>query len=194
MSGARYVLLASFLFLILASVASGDETERLDGGQAHLSAYNLKKSVIGTAGARAANAQYDMSGTLGQPTPTGIAAGDPGYLYAGFWWRPWSTASVLNTPDGGTINDGLLQSYPNPFTGSTVIAFSSAAGGRVEIAIFDVTGRRVKCLVSEVRPAGLHEVTWDGRDEGGARVSSGVYFYRFKTGSFSAVRKMLVLE
>jgi hypothetical protein len=194
MSGARYVLLASFLFLILASVAEGGETEWLGGGQAHLSAYNLKKSVIGSAGASAANAEYGLAGTLGQPTPIGIATGDAGYLYAGFWWRPWSTAAVLNTPDDGTITDGLVQSYPNPFTGSTVIAFSSAAGGQVEIAIFDVTGRRVKCLVSEVRPAGFYEVTWDGRDEGGARVSSGVYFYRLKTGAFSAVRKMLVLE
>jgi hypothetical protein len=194
MSGSRYVLLASFLFLILASVATGDETENQNGGPALLSEYNLKSSVIGSAGAPATNAEYRVAGTLGQPTPIGIATGSPGNLYAGFWWRPWSTASVLATHGDEVLADRLLQSYPNPFAGSTVIAYSTAAPGHVDITVFNVMGRRVRCLVSEDCSAGRHEVTWDGRDEGGARVSPGVYFYRFKTGSFDSVRKMLVLK
>jgi hypothetical protein len=194
MSEARYVLFASLLFLTLASVAIGDETEPRSGNQVPLADYNLKKSVIGSAGGRSANAEYGAAATMGQPTPIGIATGDIGTLYAGFWWRPWSTASVLNAPDNGVFTDALHRSYPNPFRGSTVIAYSTASTGHVEITIFDVTGRRVKSLVSEDRPAGLHEVTWDGCDDGGTRVSSGVYFYRFRTGRLSSVRKMLVLE
>jgi hypothetical protein len=84
---------------------------------------------------------------------------------------------------------------PNPFNPSTTIRYDVPNGGvRVSIAVFDVTGRRVRSLVDGARPAGEQSVTWDGRDDGGTTVASGVYFYRMIAGSFAQTRKMVLLK
>jgi len=60
--------------------------------------------------------------------------------------------------------------------------------------IYDVRGARVRTLVSGPKSAGRYVAQWDGRDDRGGRVSSGIYFYKMTTGSFSAVRKMVLLK
>ena len=68
---------------------------------------------------------------------------------------------------------------PNPFSGSTTFAFRVDADASVtEISVFDVAGRQVRKLVSGVQAAGVHTVTWDGRNDQGAQVQRGVYFVR----------------
>jgi len=71
-----------------------------------------------------------------------------------------------------------LANYPNPFNPRTTLRFDLARAGRVELAVYDLQGRRVRVLVSETRPAGRHEVSWDGRDDQGHGLSSGIYFAR----------------
>jgi hypothetical protein len=89
----------------------------------------------------------------------------------------------------------LHQCVPNPFNPSTTIRYDVPSGGaRVSIAVFDVTGRRVVSLVDGTRPAGVQSVTWDGRDEHGQAVASGVYFYRMASGNFTQTRKMVLLK
>ncbi len=86
----------------------------------------------------------------------------------------------------------LGRPYPNPFGASSSIAYDVPTGGaQVDVSIFDVTGRRVKTLVSEARPAGRHIAVWRGVDSSGQRVASGTYFYRMRAGDFEATRRIV---
>jgi len=64
----------------------------------------------------------------------------------------------------------------------------------VNVVVYDVRGARVRTVVSGPKSAGHYVAQWDGRDDRGTQVSSGIYFYRMMTGSFSAVRKMVLLK
>ncbi len=89
----------------------------------------------------------------------------------------------------------LYPCAPNPFNPVTTIRFDVPAGAsRVTIAVFDVTGRRVRTLFDRVPSAGQRSVTWDGRDDRGQSVASGVYFYRMSAGVFAQTRKMVLLK
>lgn len=80
---------------------------------------------------------------------------------------------------------------PNPFGGSTRIAYRLAAPSRVRFEIYDLRGARVRTLLDADRPAGDHGLTWDGADDAGRRIASGVYFCRMEAGGYEAVRKVV---
>lgn len=88
----------------------------------------------------------------------------------------------------------LYENYPNPFNPSTKISFEIPKNQYVELKIFDVLGREIKTLVREKQEAGFHQMAWDGTDESGNAVASGLYFYRIKAGEFSATKKLLLLK
>jgi hypothetical protein len=88
----------------------------------------------------------------------------------------------------------LEQNFPNPFNPSTRIPFELTHGGRVTLEVYDVAGRRVRAVLDRALPAGLHEAEWDGRDDGGRGVASGVYFYRMRAGSRTETRRMVLLK
>ena len=89
----------------------------------------------------------------------------------------------------------LAQNHPNPFARTTSIAFAMPAEvGQGSIEVFDALGRQVRVLVRGPMSAGRYAITWDGRDNRGARVPSGVYFYRLVAGDLTATRKMIVLK
>jgi photosystem II stability/assembly factor-like uncharacterized protein len=96
-----------------------------------------------------------------------------------------ATLAELAVPD--TVTAGLpgtlasvpvLAASPNPFSGATAIAFSLTERTKVEVAVFDVDGRRVRTLTSEVLAPGSHRFTWDGKDSRGEAAASGIYFAR----------------
>ena len=88
----------------------------------------------------------------------------------------------------------LDQNYPNPFNPNTEIGFDLPKSSFVSLDIFDVLGRKVTTLIYEHLTAGSKRVQWDGRDNTGAEVASGVYFYRLRTGDHVEVRKMVMLK
>ncbi len=88
----------------------------------------------------------------------------------------------------------VFANYPNPFNPTTTIAFQLAAPAHVRLILFNVLGQNVRVLVDEFRPAGSAEVEWDGRDQFGAAVASGIYFYRFEAGDVHESRSMLLLK
>jgi len=88
----------------------------------------------------------------------------------------------------------LAQNYPNPFNGSTQISFSLPGECRLALEIFNVTGQRVKTLARATFPGGHHIITWNGSDQTGRPVSSGLYFSRLQADEFSAVRKIVLLR
>jgi hypothetical protein len=83
---------------------------------------------------------------------------------------------------------------PNPFNPSTNILYALPADGFTEISIYDASGRHVKTLVSGFVQAGSHSVPWDGRDNGGRRVASGVYHYMVRAGDHTATNRMVLLK
>jgi FlgD Ig-like domain len=89
---------------------------------------------------------------------------------------------------------GLEQNTPNPFNPQTAIRFTLGATQNVTLAVYDVSGGLVRMLASGTKEMGTHTITWDGRNDAGATVSSGVYFYRLDAGKFSQTRKMVLLK
>ncbi|NOZ57370.1 MAG: T9SS type A sorting domain-containing protein [Calditrichaeota bacterium] len=88
----------------------------------------------------------------------------------------------------------LYQNYPNPFNAQTVIRFSLDRPGRVQLRVYNVLGQVVKTLLQGHLPAGVHEVVWDGKDEAGRAVVSGVYIVQLVRGDERRRVKALVLR
>ncbi len=88
----------------------------------------------------------------------------------------------------------LRQNTPNPFNPSTTIAFSLPESAPVTLAIYDVNGRMVRTLVSGERAAGMHEVVWNGMDDNGRAVASGVYVYRLAAGNDVSTRRLALIR
>ncbi|MGB2696489.1 MAG: FlgD immunoglobulin-like domain containing protein [Candidatus Zixiibacteriota bacterium] len=88
----------------------------------------------------------------------------------------------------------LSQNYPNPFNPETYIDFTLPHEAEVSLMIYNVKGQVVKTLIQGRMSAGAHTVRWNGRNNTGERVSSGVYFYKFKSEEVSFVKKMVVLK
>ena len=89
---------------------------------------------------------------------------------------------------------GLAQNWPNPFNASTMIRFDLRQGGEVELTIYNVSGQRIRILMDGVREAGSYVVSWDGTDEFGRAVASGVYLVRMATNDFVGVKRMVMLR
>jgi flagellar hook assembly protein FlgD len=93
------------------------------------------------------------------------------------------------------VKDFLLeQNYPNPFNPSTEIKFHIAQQSFVTLKIYDLLGREIETLVSEELDNGVYIVDWNGDNNFGEKVSSGIYFYRIEAGSFINSMKMLLLK
>jgi hypothetical protein len=88
----------------------------------------------------------------------------------------------------------LHQNFPNPFHGETVIPFDLSQNGHVSLKIYDVAGRLVRTLQDSEDFAGRRSIGWDGKNQAGRRVASGVYYYRLVTPSRTAVRKLVIIR
>lgn len=96
----------------------------------------------------------------------------------------------------GQVPDGfaLLQNYPNPFNPETAIHFQILERTRVVLNVYDILGNKVRTLVAEEKVPGVYRVVWDGKDDSGRLLSSGVYLYKLQAGPFTAVRKMTFIK
>lgn len=88
----------------------------------------------------------------------------------------------------------LGQNYPNPFNPETMIDFALPQAAQVTLFVYNVLGEQVRVLKDEHLPAGQYQVRFDGRDDSGATLASGVYFYRLRAGTFEETRKMVLLK
>ena len=106
-----------------------------------------------------------------------------------------SPASSVELVDGLSPKDfNLAQNYPNPFNPSTSIRFSLPKESFVRIMVLDAAGKVVRQLVRDAKSAGTYLVRWDGRDENGSVVASGVYFYRLESPYYNRTMKMVLLK
>jgi hypothetical protein len=88
----------------------------------------------------------------------------------------------------------VYQNYPNPFNPSTKISYGLLTAEYVEITIYDLSGNRVRTLISAHQQAGQHAVVWDGTNENGERASSGLFYYKITAGNFSVTKRMILLK
>lgn len=111
------------------------------------------------------------------------------------------TLNVTNTGTDGNLPavTELIGNYPNPFNPSTNIKFSLKTDSKVSLMIYNIRGQKVRTLVNENLPAGHHSVVWNGRDDSGKSVSSGVYFNGFdsndgNSGRYTSIKKIILLK
>lgn len=88
----------------------------------------------------------------------------------------------------------LLGNYPNPFNASTVVKFQLSRSSLVELTVYNILGQKVRTLVKEQMAAGEKQVVWDGTDENGRQLATGIYFYRLITGEGRVTGKMTMLK
>jgi hypothetical protein len=107
------------------------------------------------------------------------------------------TYRLRSTSDPGSLTPtvtGLEQNYPNPFNGSTMIRYSLARTARVELLILNTRGQRVRTLVDGTSGPGAHVVTWQGRDDSGREVATGVYLILLHVDGAQFTRKALYIR
>jgi hypothetical protein len=103
-------------------------------------------------------------------------------------------SAVAEEESNVPISFSLKQNYPNPFNAETVIEYSLPREGQVKITIYNLLGQKVKDLVDQKLSAGHQKISWDGKNDRGEVISSGIYFYRMEANEFTQVRKMVFLK
>ena len=88
----------------------------------------------------------------------------------------------------------LFQNYPNPFNATTTFEYEISKPGRVEIKIFNISGRLVKRIMNEFQEAGVHKTIWDGKNEYGQSVTSGLYVYHVEFENSILLKKMMLVK
>jgi hypothetical protein len=109
-------------------------------------------------------------------------------------WMGGGTNTDITKADNVPLAYGLSQNYPNPCNPSTTIKFDMKEKGHVTLRIYNVAGQLVCTLHDGVMDAGRYTLTWDGKNNRGASVASGIYFYKMETRSFNKTRKLVVLR
>ena len=147
------------------------------------------------------------AGNAGYRTRLVVRGLDPAQTY--YWSVQAVDAAFAASPfaaDRGTAVSGadagnempeapaLLGNYPNPFNPGTTIRYALPASAPVRVTVYNMLGREIATLVDGVRPAGAHEVYWDGRDALGRTVPSGLYLYRLETPRQTSSRTMTLLK
>jgi len=105
-----------------------------------------------------------------------------------------SVTSVRERPASSALTFNLSQNYPNPFNQNTVIQYSLPKSSKVELVIHNLLGQKVRTLVHQNQTAGYKIVFWDGKNDKGEEVASGVYFYKLQYGDYKQTKKMLLLK
>jgi len=106
-----------------------------------------------------------------------------------------SATAVTESGDGALPHDSALGlNYPNPFNPETVIPFRVSANGSVELTVYDLAGQKIRTLFSGKLAAGAYTARWDGRNQSGSAVASGVYLYRLEAPAFQKARRLTLLK
>jgi hypothetical protein len=88
----------------------------------------------------------------------------------------------------------LFQNYPNPFNPSTTIRYAIVNKAHVDLIVYDMSGKKIRTLISEVQATGERLIVWDGKDNNGQQVSSGIYLYELTAGNLKQTMKMVLVK
>ncbi|MBN1542245.1 T9SS type A sorting domain-containing protein [candidate division KSB1 bacterium] len=143
-----------------------------------ISALGTTVNLTGTYSDTLMTIQYTMSGLLNAVGVLQLKKDPP-------------TRVLATSGSGQPLVFDLKNNYPNPFNPSTTIEFSLAVPGLTSLTIHNLLGQSVRILTAAALPAGRHAVVWDGRDDNGRLLPSGIYFYRLDHPDFSRTRRMV---
>jgi hypothetical protein len=121
-----------------------------------------------------------------------MSAGTDGLPLGDLNWFPELVG--VQTKDNIPIKYELSDAYPNPFNPETKIDFMISKSANVKLSIFNILGQKVKTLVNQEMNPGTYSATWNGKDESGNQVSSGVYLYSLETESFKTTKKVMLMK
>ncbi len=121
-------------------------------------------------------------------------ADPPGRSDAGKAFLFYGIEDLTGIPYPQPMSIMLKQNYPNPFSSNTIIEYSLLNSAPVTLTIYNILGQRVARIIEPMKPKGPHSIVWNGRDENGKKVASGIYLYRLRAGAFSATKKMILLR
>ncbi len=128
---------------------------------------------------------------------------DSSHLYHEFYTDTTESLFHLMPPDTSAVDSrdylhpdrfGIAQNYPNPFNPDTRIVFNVPQQAEIRLSVYNVMGQLVRTLAAGAYSVGQHEVMWDGRNNGGASVSAGVYLYRLEAPGVNVTKKMLLMK
>jgi hypothetical protein len=110
--------------------------------------------------------------------------------------RPSSVAVNLSDMEVRVVPEeyGLEPNFPNPFNSVTWVRYQLPSEGEVTLSIYSMLGQRIRTLIEARQEAGFYHVRWDGRDNGGRAMGSGMYLIRIESGAFVKVRKMVLMK
>jgi len=123
-----------------------------------------------------------------------------GRMYAGTYGHGVFVSTVRTAVEEARHAHAMPEAFalhansPNPFNPSTNIQYEVSRSVEVKLEIFDMMGRHVRALVQERQPAGHYAITWDGRNEHGEQVGSGIYLYQLNAGDFVQARRMALVR
>ena len=141
---------------------------------------------------------WDVSASpnlLMEPAINGNLSSDVDLTRALFEDQGWILPRVTSTDEAPLVARTQLKgNAPNPFNPKTVISFDLARYGPVELSVYDASGRKVKTLVDGTRSSGPYRVEWNGTDDAGRKVASGVYHYRLRADGVDTSRPMVLLK
>ncbi len=120
-------------------------------------------------------------------------------IFNGAGWRADITPQVISAVEqpefAETVESYALgANYPNPFNPTTTIVYTLPEAGAVSLKVYNIMGQEVRTLIDQQMSAGAHQVRWDGKNDVGQPVTSGVYFYEIRVAQFKAMKKMLLIK
>ncbi len=128
----------------------------------------------------------DPAGTLIPDLDTGV--------YYGKRITIQPVLAINDNPGNLLFSHRLHQNYPNPFNPSTIIRYEVQKTGHVSLRIYNTLGQLVRTLVNQQETSGAYRITWDGRNDQGERVASGVYIYQMQADEFTGSKRMVLLR
>jgi hypothetical protein len=155
--------------------------------------FKITRSVVAQGGTSSQTSQYKVKDVIGQPVSGGKIFSSLYQVTSGFFPLELPT-QVAISPFEIPNSFMLLQNYPNPFNPETSINYQLPEKVAVKIAIFNLRGQQIRTLQNRVQEQGYHSVRWDGHDEAGYKVVSGIYLYRIKAGEYASTKKMALMK
>lgn len=141
---------------------------------------------------------YNVENGLADSKVSDIAVGPDGVLWVGFsgggisCYEPIPT--FAETMDASPLEFAITGNYPNPFNPGTTIEYFLTNDATIKITIYNIIGQKVHTLISENAQAGCHLIRWDGKNEIGLNVPTGIYIANLETGSISTSHTMMILR
>ena len=129
---------------------------------------------------------------------TGWIVGENGMIRkttdGGTAWYPNTLLDINQSTQNLAVTAELYPNYPNPFNPNTVINYKLSVSNEVELTIYNFLGQHIRTLVHTKQQRGNYQIEWDGRDENGMEVSSGIYLCQLKAGLFVQTRQMVYMK